>query len=108
MGGKADSQQHSDADYEQLKKDLKSHFETSWQTILSRQAGPTRQILRKLFNGNRLAFTPVSDDSLSRYEFEGTASLSGLLIGRTKALVSPTGLEGFCKETNHGKSRSGG
>ncbi len=73
----ADSQQRSDADYDQLKKDLKAHFETSWQTILSRQVGPTRQILRKLFKGDRLAFTPMTDDSESRYEFEGTASLSG-------------------------------
>ena len=33
----------------------------------------------------------MSDESESRYEFEGTASLGGLLTGRTKALVSPTG-----------------
>ena len=89
----ADSQQRSDADYDQLKKDLKAHFETSWQTILSRQVGPTRQILRKLFKGDRVAFIPMTDESESRYEFEGTASLGGLLTGRTKALVSPTGFE---------------
>ena len=71
----AESQQHCDADCEQLKNDLRSHFETSWQTILSRQVGPTRQIFRKLFNGIRLAFTPTGDESESRYEFEGTASL---------------------------------
>ena len=73
----AESQQHCDADCEQLKNDLRSHFETSWQTILSRQVGPTRQIFRKLFNGIRLAFTPTGDESESRYEFEGTASLGG-------------------------------
>jgi hypothetical protein len=73
----ADSQQQADADYERLKKDLKSHFETSSEAILSRQLGPTRQILRKLFNGNRLAFTPMSGECGSRYEFEGTVSLGG-------------------------------
>ena len=88
-----DSQVHSDADYDQLAKELKAHFEASWQTVLSRQVGPTRQILRKLFNGNRLPFTPVSDENVSRYEFEGTASLGGLLTGRTKDVVSPTGFE---------------
>ena len=55
--------------------------------------GPTRQILRKLFKGDRVAFTPMTDGSESRYEFEGTALLGGLLTGRTKALVSPTGFE---------------
>jgi len=44
-----DSQQHSDADYDQLEKDLQAHFESSWKTLLTRQVGPTRQILRKLF-----------------------------------------------------------
>ena len=84
-----DSQQHSEADYDQLKKDLKAHFETSWQTVLSRQVGPTRQILRKLFNGNRLPFTPICDESKSRYEFEGTTSLSGLLDRPYKGLGVP-------------------
>jgi hypothetical protein len=90
-----DSQQHSDAEYDQLESDLLAHFETSWKTILSRQVGPTRQILRKLFNGTRLPFKPMSESSESRYEFEGTASLDGLLTGRAKALVSPMGLSTF-------------
>jgi predicted nucleic acid-binding Zn-ribbon protein len=31
-----DSQQHSDADYDQLEKEPRAHFEASWQTILTR------------------------------------------------------------------------
>src|SRR5215467_13470708 len=88
-----DSQHHSDADYDDLEKDLQAHFETSWKTILSRQVGPTRQILRKLFNGKRLPFSPICKNTESCYEFEGIASLGGLLTGRAKALVSPTGFE---------------
>lgn len=88
-----DSQQHSDADYDQLEKDLQAHFEASWKTLLTRQVGPTRQILRKLFNGDRLPFIPMTDESGSQYEFKGTASISRLLTGRAKELVSPTGFE---------------
>ena len=91
-----DGQQHSDADYDQLEKDLQAHFEASWKTILTRQVGPTRQILRKLFNGDRLPFTPATDETGSRYNFKGTASIDRLLVGRAKGLVSPTGLEGLC------------
>ena len=86
-----DSQEHSAADYDQLEKDLHAHFESSWKTLLTRQVGPTRQILRKLFNGDRLPFTPATEHASSRYEFKGTASLDRLLTGRAKALVSPTG-----------------
>lgn len=32
----------------------------------------------------------------SRYEFQGVASIGRLVTGRAKALVSPTGLDGFC------------
>jgi site-specific DNA recombinase len=88
-----DSQQHSDADYDQLEQDLQAHFESCWKTVLSRQVGPTRQILRKLFNESRLPFTPASDEAGSRYEFKGTAAIGRLLTGRAKALVSPTGFE---------------
>jgi hypothetical protein len=90
-----DSQQHSDADYDQLEKDLQAHFESTWKTMLTRQVGPTRQILRKLFNETRLPFTPACDEAGSRYEFKGMASISRLLVGRAKALVSPTGLSAF-------------
>jgi site-specific DNA recombinase len=88
-----DSQQHSDADYDQLEKELQAHFEASWKTVLTRQVGPTRQILRKLFNGDRLPFIPMTNESGSQYEFKGTASIGLLLTGRAKRLVSPTGFE---------------
>ncbi|HSL03647.1 MAG TPA: hypothetical protein VK901_08930 [Nitrospiraceae bacterium] len=85
--------QHSDADYEQLETHLQAHFEASWKTILTRQVGPTRQILRKLFKGDRLPFTPATDGTGSRYEFHGVATIGRLVTGRAKALVSPTGFE---------------
>lgn len=85
--------QHSEADYDQLEKDLQAHFEASWKTILTRQVGPTRQILRKLFNGDRLPFIPAIDQAGSRYEFKGTASIGRLLVGHAKGLASPTGFE---------------
>ena len=44
----------------------------------------------KLFNGDRLAFSPISDARESRYEFGRSTSLERLLMGRAKALVSPT------------------
>lgn len=88
-----DSQQHSDAEYDQLEKDLQAHFEASWKTLLTRQVGPTRQILRKLFNGDRLPFIPMTNESGSQCEFKGTASIGRLLTGSAKELVSPTGFE---------------
>jgi DNA invertase Pin-like site-specific DNA recombinase len=88
-----DSQQHSDADYDQLEKELQAHFEACWKTVLTRQVGPTRQILRKLFNGDRLPFRPMTNESGSQYEFKGTALIGRLLTGRAKGLVSPTGFE---------------
>ena len=86
-----DSQQHFDADYDQLERELQAHFEASWKTVLTRQVGPTRQILCKLFNGDRLPFIPMTNESGSQYEFKGTASIGRLLTGRAKGLVSPTG-----------------
>lgn len=91
-----DSQQHSDTDYDQLEKELQAHFEASWKTALTRQVGPTRQILRKTFNGDRLPFIPMTNESGSQYEFKGTASIGPLLVGRAKALVSPSGSKGIC------------
>lgn len=86
-----DSQTHSEADYEELEKELQAHFETSWKTILTRQVGPTRQILRKLFNGERLPFIPDSNETGSCYEFQGVAFLGRLVTGSAKEVVSPTG-----------------
>lgn len=83
--------QHSEADYDQLEKDLQAHFEASWKTVLTRQVGPTRQILRKFFNRDRPPFIPMTNESGSQYEFRGTASIGRLVTGRAKALVSPTG-----------------
>jgi site-specific DNA recombinase len=88
-----DGQTHSEAEYEQLEKDLNAHYEASWKTILTRQVGPTRQILRKLFSEERVPFTPASDESGRRYEFRGTAAIGKLITGSAKVLVSPTGFE---------------
>jgi site-specific DNA recombinase len=88
-----DSQQHSDADYDQLEKELQAHFEASWQTILTRQVVQTRQILRKLLGPDRLPFIPITNERGSQYEFKGTASIGRLVVGPAKALVSPTGFE---------------
>ncbi len=88
-----DSQTHSEADYEQLEKDLNAHYEASWKTILARQVGPARQVLRKLFNGEPIPFIPANDEAGRRYEFKGTAAIGKLVTGRAKALVSPTGFE---------------
>ena len=57
--------QHSDADYDQLEKDLQAHFEASWKTILTRQVGPTRQILRKFLNSDRVPFNPGGINGIS-------------------------------------------
>jgi hypothetical protein len=62
--------------------------------------GPSRQILLKLFNGEKIPFNPVTSESGSRYEFQGTASVSRLLVGRAKEVASPTGIDGFCKGLN--------
>jgi len=90
--------QHSEADYDELERELQAHFESSWKIILTRQVGPTRQILRKLFNGDRIQFMPATDDTGSWYEFQGIASIGRLVIGRAKELVSPTGFEGVCTD----------
>jgi hypothetical protein len=58
--------------------------------VLSRQITQARQILTKLFNGERVpSFIPTR----SGYEFKGIASAGKLLIGHAKGLVSPTGFE---------------
>lgn len=58
---------------------------------MTRQISPTRQILGKLFNGNRIPLTPVVGLTGTYYEFKGMASIGRLLTGRAKGLVSPTG-----------------
>ena len=88
-----DSQQHSDADYDELEKELNAHFESCWKQILTRQVGPARQILRKVFDGERIPLSPATDDTGSRYEFQGVASIGRLVTGRAKEVVSPTGFE---------------
>jgi len=85
------TQELDQTDYDELEQELRDHFKKSWQTILSRQVDQTRQILRKLFNGDRLPFIPMTNDAGSHYEFKGTASIGRLLTGRAKVLVSPTG-----------------
>jgi len=88
-----ETQELDQTDYDELEQELRDHFKKSWQTILSRQVDQTRQILRKLFNGDRLPFIPTTNGAISQYEFKGTASIGRLVVGRAKALVSPTGFE---------------
>ena len=80
-------------DYDELERELRAHFRQSWQTIMTRQITPARQILGKLFNGNRIPLIPVEGVSGVHFEFKGIASIGRL---RAKGLVSPTGFEGFC------------
>ena len=87
-----ETQELDQTDYEELKQELRDHFKKSWQTILSCQVDQTRQILRKLLNGDRLPFIPIKNDAGSQYEFKGTAAIGRLQTGRATALVSPTGL----------------
>jgi len=47
-----------------------------------------RQILTKLFNGERILFIPTR----SSYELRGVAAAGKLLGGGAKGLVSPTGI----------------
>ena len=55
---------------------------------MTRQVAQARQILAKLFNSERVPFSPAG----SGYEFKGIASAGKLLIGHAKGLVSPIGL----------------
>jgi site-specific DNA recombinase len=87
------AQELDQTDYDELERELRDHFRKSWQTILDRQIDQTRQILRKLFNGDRIPFIPVRDETGTRYEFKGTAAIASLVTGRAKAVVSPTGFE---------------
>jgi site-specific DNA recombinase len=79
----------TEADYDELEAELRAHFRQSWEALMNRQVVQARQILAKLFNGERVPFSPAG----SGYEFKGTASIGRLLVGRAKALVSPTGFE---------------
>jgi hypothetical protein len=85
---KVDRQQHSQTDYDELDQELKDHFRHSWETMLSRQIEQTRQILRKLFDGDRLPFLPKTFERGGQVEFTGTASIGRLVTGRAKAVVS--------------------
>ena len=82
-------QQHTDAEWDELEKELNAHFEASWKTLLNRQVEQARQILTKLFGGERVPFMPTR----LGYEFSGVALAGSLLIGSAKSLVSPTGFE---------------
>ena len=86
-------QELDQTDYDELEKELRAHFRTSWQTMMTRQVAPTRQILGKLFNGSRIPLTPVEGEEGIYFEFKGMASIGRLLTGRTKEVVSPTGFE---------------
>ena len=87
------TQELDQTDYDELERELRDHFRKSWQTILNRQIEQTRQVLRKLFNGDRLPFIPMTNETGTRYEFKGTAAIGRLVTGRAKAVVSPTGFE---------------
>ncbi len=81
--------QDIDHDYDELERDLRAHFRQSWQTTMTRQVTPARQILGKLFNGSRIPLTPVEGASGIRFEFKGIASIGRLVTGRAKGVVSP-------------------
>ena len=81
--------QHTDAEWDELEKEMNEHFEVSWKMLLNRQIEQARQILAKLFGGERVPFTPTR----LGIEFNGVAAVGRLLIGGAKALVSPTGFE---------------
>jgi hypothetical protein len=72
---------------------------TQWQGLLTRHVAQTRQILRKLLVG-RLRFT--FDAESQTCEFTGQGAFDPILSGilGPKALVSPTGMEGFCRGPN--------
>lgn len=76
-------------DYDELEAELRAHFRLSWEALMSRQVAQARQILAKLFNGERIPFSPAG----SGYEFKGIASVGKLLIGHAKGLVSSTGTD---------------
>jgi site-specific DNA recombinase len=82
---------HTEADYDELEQALKDHFRQSWETMLTKQIEQTRQILRKLFHGERIPFIPMTNESGSHYEFNGTASIGRLVTGQAKALMPPRG-----------------
>jgi hypothetical protein len=85
-------QQHTDEEWNELEQELNAHFEASWKLLLKRQVEQARQILAKLFGGQRVPFIPTR----SGVEFRGVAAagnLRNLHIGEAKRLVSPTGFE---------------
>ena len=57
---------------------------------MTRQVAQARQILAKLFNGDRLPFIPAEIRSMNSRESPRSGKL---LIGHAKDLVSPTGFE---------------
>lgn len=72
------TQELDQTDYDELEQELRDHFKKSWRTILNRQVDQTRQILRKLFNGEHLPFIPVTNETGSRYEFKGAGAIGRL------------------------------
>jgi hypothetical protein len=80
-------QQHTDQEWDELEKELNAHFEASWKTLLNRQVEQARQILVKLFGGQRVPFIPTR----LGYEFNGVAGAGKLLIGSAKSLDSRWG-----------------
>jgi site-specific DNA recombinase len=81
----------TEADFDALEQELKDHFRHSWETMLTRQIEQTRQILRKLFNGERIPFEPRTFEREVQVEFNGTASIGRLVTGQAKALMSARG-----------------
>ncbi len=49
----------TETDYDELEDELRSHFRQSWETLMTRQVAQARQILAKLFNGERVPFSPA-------------------------------------------------
>ena len=62
---------------------------SDWQTLLRQETGQARQILRALLVG-RLAFNPGERDGERCYTFEGTGTISPVIVGvLPKAFESP-------------------
>ena len=93
-------------DYHRIEKDLRARL-TDWQGLLQRHVPQARQIMKKFLVG-RLVFTPKTDEMGRAYEFTGQGSMGRLLAGLVgaKALVSPTGFEGFWTVTIQGVVRA--
>ena len=67
---------------------------TAWRGLLGRHPTEARPVLRQLFDGRRIRFTPLEIGAQRGYRFEGDAGVGGVLEGlvaRVTSLGVPTG-----------------